>query len=423
MSASSPLRKLSSPTRYAVLPAGAFVLAATLGAVRAAEPGAGRSSGPPIRVGIAVASDSSLALGSADGLRLRDAQSGELLIELAGPAEVRVEREDDRVRLVAPGTRTQAEGFAVRAEPLGVAPVTLGGAPYRGVIDVFAVETAGLNAVNELPLEEYLLGVVPIEIGPRNPAELAAVAAQAVAARTYAVAHLRARGEMGFDVFGTVEDQAYGGIAAERDESTRAVRETAGRILAYEGLPIRAMYHSTCGGRTAAVEEVLDRAPAPYLRSVSDRAPDGTDYCAISPRYRWTETLGSGELNGRVADQVRRIFGAGPEDTGGLIGVRIAGRTPGGRVNALALRGARAEFVLERLDIRIALQNEEGRILGSTNFDLAVRPDGVIELHGRGFGHGSGMCQWGAIGRARAGHDWQAILETYYPGAELVSVY
>ena len=407
----------------AALPLGAFALAATLGAVRAAEPGAGHSSGPPIRVGIAVASDSSLVLGSADGLKLRDAQGGELLLELDGPAEVRVERAGEGVRLVAAGVRTDADAVVFRAEPRGGEPVTLGGTPYRGVIDVFAVEEAGLNAVNELPLEDYLLGVVPIEIGPRGPDELAAVAAQAVAARTYAVAHLRAREEMGFDVFGTVEDQAYHGMAAEREESTRAVRETTGRILTYDGLPIRAMYHSTCGGRTAAVEEVLDRAPAPYLRSVSDRAPDGTDYCAISPRYRWIETVSPDDLNGRVGDQVRRIFGAGPEDTGGLLGLRIAERTQGGRVGALALRGARAEFVLERLDIRIALQNEGGRILGSTNFDLAVRPDGVFELHGRGFGHGSGMCQWGAIGRARAGHDWPAILEAYYPGAELVTVY
>lgn len=423
MNAPGPLRALRSPAYLAALPGAAFVLAATLGAVRAAEPGAGYPAGPPIRVAVAVASDSSLALGSTDGLRLSDAQSGEVLAVLEGPAEVRVERAGDRVRLVAPGARVQSAGFAVRAEPRGAAPVTLGGMPYRGVVDVYAVEATGLNAVNELPLEDYLLGVVPIEIGPRGPDELAAVAAQAVAARTYAVAHLRAREEMGFDVFGTVEDQAYGGMAAERDESTRAVRETAGRILTYDGLPIRAMYHSTCGGRTAAVEEVLDRAPAPYLRSVSDRAPDGTDYCAISPRYRWVETVSPDDLNGRIGDQVRRIFGAGSEDTGGLLGLRIAERAPGGRVSALALRGVRAEFVLERLDIRIALQNEEGRILGSTDFDLAVRPDGVIELHGRGFGHGSGMCQWGAIGRARAGHDWPAILETYYPGAELVSVY
>jgi stage II sporulation protein D len=408
--------------RLVLAPLAAFVLAASYGAARAVPGGMDGGAGPPIRVGLTVASDTPLFLASEGGLRLRDAQSGELLLELPGPARVEAGRSGERVRLRVPG-REVPDVFSARAEPAGEEPLTLGGAPYRGAIEVFAVEDAGLNAVNELPLEDYLLGVVPIEIGARSPAELAAVAAQAVAARTYVVSHLRAREEMGFDVFGSVEDQAYGGMAAEREESTRAVRETAGKILMYDGLPIRAMYHSTCGGRTAAVEEVLDRAPAPYLRSVSDRAPDGTDYCAISPRYRWVESLTPAELNGRVAKQIDRIFGASADQTGEIVGLRIAERSPSGRVKALAFRGMRSEFVLERLDIRIALQDADGRILGSTDFDLAVQPDGEIELHGRGFGHGSGMCQWGAIGRARAGQSWEQILATYYPGAELVSVY
>lgn len=410
------------PARLVLAPLAAFVLAASYGAARAVPRSANGGAGPPVRVGLAVASDTSLVLASEGGLRLRDAQTGELLLELPGPARVEAARAGERVRLTARGHEAP-EAYSARAEPAGDAPVTLGGAPYRGAIEVFAVEGAGLNAVNELPLEDYLLGVVPIEIGARSPAELAAVAAQAVAARTYVVSHLRAREEMGFDVFGSVEDQAYGGMAAEREESTRAVRETTGRILMYGGLPIRAMYHSTCGGRTAAVEEVLDRTPAPYLRSVSDRAPDGTDYCSISPRYRWEESLTPAELNGRLARQIDRIFGASAEETGKLVGLRIAERSPSGRVEALAFRGMRSEFVLERLDIRIALQDEEGRILGSTDFDLAVESDGTIDLHGRGFGHGSGMCQWGAIGRARAGQSWEQILAAYYPGAELVSVY
>ncbi|MGI9039218.1 MAG: SpoIID/LytB domain-containing protein [Gemmatimonadota bacterium] len=417
MNGSRPDRRLSLRSAL-VLPAAAFVVAATLGASRAPRP-----AGPPIRVGLAVAADTALRLASADGLVVTDAQSGAKLFEAAPGVPVRIERRGPMAVAVAGRNDERGESVAIRVAPAGDAPVNFGGASYRGVVDVYAVEEAGLNAVNELPLEDYLLGVVPIEIGPRGESELAAVAAQAVAARTYAVAHLRAREEMGFDVFGSVEDQAYGGMAAERPESTRAVQETAGRILMYDGLPIRAMYHSTCGGRTAPVEEVLDRTPAPYLQSVSDRAPDGTDYCAASPRYRWVEEISPADLNGRIRAQMRRIFGARPEDTGDILGLRIAARTPTGRVEGIAVRGERAEFVLERLDIRIALADAAGRILGSTDFDVVIRPDDVVELHGRGFGHGSGMCQWGAIGRAKAGQDWESILQTYYPGAELVSVY
>lgn len=416
------IRKFSMTARallpLAGLSGAVFLAAAALGATRAPRD----ARGPMIRVGVAVAVEAPLTLESATGIRIFDAQTNRRLLGSDGSVPITVTREGSRVR-ASVNVLNLAVAPALRFEPLGADPLTLDGVPYRGAIEVFAVEQDAMNVVNELPLEDYLLGVVPIEIGPRGDEEFAAVAAQAVAARTYAVAHLRAREEMGFDVFGSVEDQAYGGMAAERPESTRAVNETAGRILMYDGLPIRAMYHSTCGGRTSPVEEVLDRDPAPYLRSVSDRAPDGTDYCAASPRYRWVDTLRSEDLNGRVRRQVERIFGASADHIGDIVSLRVAARTPSGRVATLAIQGSRSEFVLERLDIRIALQDDEGRILGSTDFEIVKRPDGAIELHGRGFGHGSGMCQWGAIGRARAGQTWESILKTYYPGTELVSVY
>ena len=395
-----------------------FVTAATLGATRKSAEG----QGPMIRVGIAVAVDGTLVIESATGVRIFNAQTEVQLSQDNGSPRITIASEGMRVVASVEGLEL-ASAPALRFEPAGTDPVMLDGRPYRGMIEVLAVDQDAMNAVNELSLEAYLLGVVPIEIGPRTEEEFAAVAAQAVAARTYAIAHLRAREEMGFDVFGSVEDQAYGGMAAERPESTRAVEQTSGRILMYDGLPIRAMYHSTCGGRTSAVEEVLDREPAPYLTSVSDRAPDGTDYCSPSPRYRWVDTLHAADLNGRVRRQVERIFGASVAQIGDVVGLRIADQTPSGRVRSLAIQGSHSEFILERLDIRIALQNDEGRILGSTDFDVVTRDDGTVELHGRGYGHGSGMCQWGAIGRALAGQPWEAILATYYPGAELVSVY
>ncbi len=311
----------------------------------------------------------------------------------------------------------------VRFEAREEAPVFIDGRPYRGSVEVRAVESSGVTAINALPLEEYLLGVVPLEIGPRDPAELAAVKAQAVAARTYTIAHLGGHREMGFDLYGSVEDQVYGGMLAERDQATRAIRETAGHILVHEGRPIRAFYHSTCGGRTAAVDEVLDRQPAPYLRSVSDRAPDGTDFCSTSPRYRWTATFGPEELNGRVREELGRKFGVQGSELGELEDLEVVERTESGRVRELAFHGSSFELVLSRLDIRLALRDADGRILNSTRFEVTRSPDGLVELVGRGYGHGAGMCQWGAIGRARAGHSYDRILQVYYPGTELVRVY
>ena len=92
-------------------------------------------------------------------------------------------------------------------------------------------------------------------------------------------------------------------------------------------------------------------------------------------------------------------------------------------MRSVAFRGPGTELVLERLDIRFALRDEEGRILGSTDFELRDGSDGGIEISGRGYGHGAGMCQWGAIARARAGQSSTEILSTYYPGARISEVY
>jgi stage II sporulation protein D len=379
------------------------------------------SAGPEVRVGVALDQDR-ITLTSGGGLRVEDALTGQPAGDV-GPGGTLVARaHEDRLSLGG-DLRDIPEGVpSVRVVPKARGmPVSVDGRPYRGSIELRVSESGKVSAINELLLEDYLLGVVPLEIGPRSGDEHAAVEAQAVAARTYAVAQLGNHAEAGFDVFGTVSDQVYGGIAAEREQSTAAVQRTAGMILMFEGRPIRAYYHSTCGGNTAAIEEVMDREPAPYLQSVSDESPDGTDYCAASPRYRWEATWTRDELRSAIQPGVKARFGSAAAP-GDVRSVEILGHTPSGRVRDLALRGDGFELVLSRLDIRRALVYE-GRILNSTDFAVTRRDDGLVELNGRGYGHGAGMCQWGAIGRARAGQDFDRILSVYYPGAELVNAY
>lgn len=375
-----------------------------------------------MRVGVVIAEEH-VTVSSPGGLLLSDAANGAPVADLAPHASVRLTASgpllaaDDLDAVSAVGM----SAVAVHSARTG-APVFVDGRPFRGSVEVRAVDRGRVTLVNVLPMEEYLLGVVPLEIGPREETELAAVEAQAVAARTYAVSHLGGHSEMGFDLFGTVEDQVYGGLEAERDESSRAVRRTAGRILMFAGRPIRAFYHSTCGGRTAAVEEVLDREPAPYLRSMSDRAPDGADYCSISPRYRWSVAWTPAALDSTVRPGLAAHFGVPAEVVGPVDRLAIRRRTPSGRVLELGLSGPGTDVGLSRLDIRRVL-SVDGRILFSTDFSIVDGADGLVELHGRGYGHGAGMCQWGAIGRARAGQPVERILAAYYPGSELVRVY
>lgn len=148
-------------------------------------------------------------------------------------------------------------------------PLLVNGTPYRGVVEVLVPGRARLRAVNVLNLEEYLRGVVPLELGPLVYPEVEALKAQAVAARTYAVANRGQYEAEGFDICDTARCQVYGGIEAEDPFSDRAVEETVGLILTHEGEPINALYTATCGGHTEDVENVFRQEDLPYLRGVS----------------------------------------------------------------------------------------------------------------------------------------------------------
>jgi len=162
--------------------------------------------------------------------------------------------------------------FASSAEivlpPAGDWATAVGERRYRGL---FRLRTGqeGLLLINELPMEEYLRGVVPVEMGPYQFPELEALKAQAVAARTYAVAHLGDHDDEGWDICATPACQAYHGAGAEHSLSDRAIRETAGIIIVYDGQPIDAMYTSTCGGRTEDASELFSGRGFSYLSGVA----------------------------------------------------------------------------------------------------------------------------------------------------------
>jgi stage II sporulation protein D len=296
------------------------------------------------------------------------------------------------------------------------------GKRYRGEILLSATDS-GLLVVNRLPMDSYLRGVVPLEIGNRTPAEMAAVQAQAVAARTYAYKHLN--DARAFDMYATVQDQVYGGVDAEKPQSDDAITTTADVVVLYNGQPITTPYHSTCGGSTAAVSEVwYDQSDQPYLRPVSDRIP-GTShfYCDPSPRFSWTQSYDGVGLKAVMEKYLAAYTKAPKTNLGRITDVRTQGRTQSGRIAALAIQTESGSYTLKGNDIRFVLRDPKGAILNSTLFDYTVSGSGgevsSLTITGRGYGHGIGMCQWGAIGRARAGQNYRTILETYYPGTTI----
>ena len=182
-----------------------------------------------------------------------------------------------RTRVLPVGRRRIVRGPFPLRFVAGAAVLSLDGAGYRGSLVVYGPR-GRLQVVNELPLERYVRGVVAWEV-PHLWAS-AALAAQAVAARTYALATLR-HGRP-FDLYADTRDQVYGGIRAETPETNRAVGATAGQVLTWAGRPALTYYFSTSGGRTAAARDSLPWAPqVPYLRSVSD------PYDSLSPHHVW----------------------------------------------------------------------------------------------------------------------------------------
>ena len=302
--------------------------------------------------------------------------------------------------------------------------IRFNGRRYRGEVLVRA-GTGGVTVVNRLPMDSYVRGVVPLEIGTNDASDLAAVQAQAVAARSYAYMRL-AGPSRPYDLVGTVQDQVYGGANAESRTGNQAVESTAGLVLLYDGRVVSAPYHANCGGSTAAPEDSWNVGSEPYLKRVSDQIP-GTDryYCDWAPKFRWTRSYSAAQLRASVSRYVRTL----PGGSGGITRVRnlrVTDVTPAGRVGTLTVDTDRGSWTMRGNQIRSALRLPSGEMLYSTYFsvDAEVRGGEVqsLVLQGGGNGHGIGMCQTGAIGRARAGQDFRTILATYYPGTTVGTV-
>lgn len=378
---------------------------------------------PELRIGLDRAAPEAM-FGGDSGLRLLDPDEGELFT--AAPGE--------RISVVPSaagaearfGSRRWSRRVLVMASPVPGGTVRFGQRDYRGMIEL-ARSGNGLLVVNRVGIEDYVAGVVVAEMGRRDVSELPALEAQAVAARTYA---LRNRGRFaaeGFDLAADVSSQVYAGAdSPDAGMARAAAAATRGEVLLSEGGLIDAFYSSTCGGHTESSDAVFSGGARPYLPAGPDLSPDGSAWCAISPRYRWSETWTAAQL----AAVLRRTMPAErlPAPAAGqLRDLVVTARGESGRVTELEVVAGVTSTVRGAAAIRRVLSPPSGGLLRSANFAVRVgRGGGRIEqvtVSGQGFGHGVGMCQWGAIGRARAGHGYRTILAGYFPGAELVRYY
>ena len=281
------------------------------------------------------------------------------------------------------------------------ARVTVNGKGYRAVIEVTPSDK-GLLVVNELPLEEYLVGLINCEISSAWPIE--AVKAQAVIARSYAMYQIQARRGAPYQLESSVMDQVYAGADVEDSRAARGVQETAGEVLTFDGRTIQAFYHSNCAGHTESSRNVWGMS-IPYLQGVPCR------YCDQENPINW-------ELN-LPLKKVEALLRAAGFQLSGVKEIRVRGRNQSGRVQDVEIDCAKGKVAVPAVAFRKALGYGAVK---STNFELKGSGDGV-KITGSGSGHGVGLCQWGAKGRAIEGFEYREILEYYYPGVKLSGGY
>jgi stage II sporulation protein D len=262
-------------------------------------------------------------------------------------------------------------------------------------------------------MEDYLKGVVPCEIGQVNKSLIEAAKAQAIAARTYAHAHLNAHDELGFDVYATIRDQVYGGMNAEDVLINTAIKKTGGMVLVYKNRPIDAKYHSTCGGRTADFNDAWPGSPPDYLQSVE------CGYCSASPHYRWEKRTTNADFFSSLRQRLARA-GVAIADTELIQSFKFLKNNRSRRVVGIEIQTNAGEYAVDAYITRTIFGTPEdpGSLLRSNCFSLKAQGDTVI-IEGRGYGHGVGMCQFGAMGMAMKGKSYRDILLHYYRGVKI----
>jgi SpoIID/LytB domain len=280
--------------------------------------------------------------------------------------------------------------------------IYLDGRSFRGSVDIIKKEKMKLSAINRIPLEEYLYGVLYNEVSHRWPME--AIKAQGITARTFALYQARQNKLQDYDLTNDIYSQVYSGATSEKWATTRAVNLTLGKVLTYKGDIFSTYYHATCGGKTEDAANLWNIDIEPLKGSECG-------FCKESPHYKWTKSIPLSDVEKKLGDNGYKI--------GKVKSVAVISRNKSGRIDKIEIKDdSDVSCVLTGKDFRKMIGPNEAR---STNFEPSINKD-KLTLNGIGWGHGAGMCQWGANGMAGKGKTAEEILKIYYPGAEITTI-
>ena len=304
--------------------------------------------------------------------------------------------------------RISANGKEISGERLVVQPASDGfirvnNTPYRGYITL--LKKQGLTVVNNVPVEDYLYGVVPKEMPPGWSSE--ALRAQSVAARTFALKNRRRHMAEGYDLCNTAHCQVYEGMPAETRTTTAAVDSTRGEVLFYKGTIMDALFHADSGGMTESSEYVWGSS-VPYLRAVTE---------VQMQTQPWNRTVSMSEFAQKLEKHGRAIGTLKEVRLSPLtVGKGSSDRSPSGRVRSAEFVGTKGRITLSGNELRSLFS------LPSTLFSIRVGKTD-INFSGYGSGHGLGLSQWGAKTFADKGKSYKDILFHYYTDVTLEKLY
>jgi stage II sporulation protein D len=273
---------------------------------------------------------------------------------------------------------------------------------FRGNIDVMMKGNGKLLVINNIGLDEYLYGVLHHEVSHRWPAEC--LKAQAIVARTFALEQIRNNKAQPYDLRCDIYSQVYGGRTGEKWSTAHAVDSTRGKVLTFGGNIFSTYYHATCSGHTEDASNLwkVDLAP---LKGVP------CNFCGKSKHYRWTKEIPLNILELKLNASGYKV--------GRVVSVSVLSKNPSGRNDKIEIKDdAGGSVVLTGKDFRQVFGPNDVR---STKFDVEIKGR-VLTLRGMGWGHGAGMCQWGAFGMSERGKKCEQILKYYYPGTEITTI-
>jgi len=373
-----------------------LILTSTFGIVVAVAAIDNGRTKPPEQVRVAIVRDSrELDLAIHGNYRLRDIPSGKVI----GHGNYLVQ---SKVRLLDRGILVGLDVYPSKyltIEPSKDASIIIDERPFRGEVTFVRTADNHITVVNDINVEDYIKGVLFHEVSHHWPME--ALKAQAVATRTYALYSINPAGKP-YDMTNDIYSQVYGGKNSERYRTDLAVDETRAQVLTYDGKIIPAYFHATCGGMTEDATELWKLKDIPPLRGVP------CSFCQNSPHFYWKRNFRLREIQDALDLHGYKV--------GAIKEISIVDRDRSDRIEHLKIVQRNGqELVISGKDFRDLMGPN---VIDSNNYTVTMRGY-YVDINGKGWGHGVGMCQWGALGMAKQQFTYRQILAYYYPQSVL----